>query len=173
MRLQAYLAVSGVVLCTVDDILAAGSGKVSADERREKEDKSWMDRLRDVKEQAVGSLRREDPWHIFTTGHSMGGALATLCAHELAVRPPYTLCVQAKQMVDYQGPACATGMWCVQVRDYGLFAPKPRITMYSFGQPRVGNGPFAKQYGTATAPLPVSEREMLARRHQDEAIICR
>lgn len=27
------------------------------------------------------------PWHIYLTGHSMGGALATLAAYELSVRP--------------------------------------------------------------------------------------
>ncbi|KAK9818196.1 hypothetical protein WJX72_008645 [[Myrmecia] bisecta] len=58
----------------------------------------------------------EQPWHVFCTGHSMGGALATLCAFELAAR-------------DYPGPV-----------------PKPRITMYSYGQPRVGNIPFAEEY---------------------------
>lgn len=28
----------------------------------------------------------DEPWQIYLTGHSMGGALATLCAYELAVR---------------------------------------------------------------------------------------
>ena len=27
----------------------------------------------------------KEPWHIYCTGHSMGGALATLAAYELAV----------------------------------------------------------------------------------------
>ena len=27
----------------------------------------------------------KERWHIFVTGHSMGGAKATLCAYELAV----------------------------------------------------------------------------------------
>ena len=29
----------------------------------------------------------KEPWHVYTTGHSMGGALATLCAYELASDP--------------------------------------------------------------------------------------
>ena len=36
-------------------------------------------------------------------------------------------------------------LYC-QVRDYGVRS-KPEVSMYSFGQPRVGNGPFAKEYG--------------------------
>eukprot|EP00983_Pelagomonas_calceolata_P013516 432320-Pelagomonas_calceolata.AAC.4 len=28
----------------------------------------------------------EDPWRVYVTGHSLGGALATLCAYELATR---------------------------------------------------------------------------------------
>ena len=35
----------------------------------------------------AGKLQGDDKWHIFCTGHSMGGALANLCAHELAVSP--------------------------------------------------------------------------------------
>lgn len=27
-----------------------------------------------------------EPWEVYVTGHSLGGALATLCAYELATR---------------------------------------------------------------------------------------
>lgn len=47
---------------------------------------------------------------------------------------------------------------CVQVRDYGFLRAKPKVTMYSFGQPRVGNGPFAKTYGKLTFTQAVSCR---------------
>ncbi|EIE18845.1 alpha/beta-hydrolase [Coccomyxa subellipsoidea C-169] len=57
----------------------------------------------------------DDRWRVYLTGHSMGGALATLCAYELAAR------------------------------DYGN-VPEPAVTMYSFGQPRVGNLPFSSDY---------------------------
>ena len=30
----------------------------------------------------------EEHWHIYTTGHSMGGALAILLSYELSVRAP-------------------------------------------------------------------------------------
>ena len=32
----------------------------------------------------------DEAWHIYVTGHSMGGALATLAAYELSVSP---LCI--------------------------------------------------------------------------------
>jgi alpha-beta hydrolase superfamily lysophospholipase len=32
-----------------------------------------------------GGKSEEDRWRVYLTGHSMGGALATLCAYELAV----------------------------------------------------------------------------------------
>ena len=38
-------------------------------------------------EETAGKLKEDNKWHIFCTGHSMGGALANLCAHELAVSP--------------------------------------------------------------------------------------
>ena len=39
----------------------------------------------------VGGLPEGERWHIYTTGHSMGGALATLSAHELAVSHAITI----------------------------------------------------------------------------------
>lgn len=32
-----------------------------------------------------GNKSEDDMWRVYLTGHSMGGALATLCAYELAV----------------------------------------------------------------------------------------
>ncbi|BDA48953.1 probable phospholipase A1 EG1, chloroplastic/mitochondrial at C-terminar half [Coccomyxa sp. Obi] len=62
-----------------------------------------------------GNKSEDDRWRVYLTGHSMGGALATLCAYELAAR-------------DYKN------------------VPAPAVTMYSFGQPRVGNLPFSTDY---------------------------
>ncbi|KAK9918553.1 hypothetical protein WJX75_004940 [Coccomyxa subellipsoidea] len=58
---------------------------------------------------------KENRWRVYLTGHSMGGALATLCAYELAAR-------------EYENVA------------------EPAVTMYSYGQPRVGNLPFSSDY---------------------------
>lgn len=60
-------------------------------------------------------MEGDEPWTIFTTGHSMGGALATLCAYEFAQH-------------DFKR------------------APQPKIQMWGFGSPRVGNIPFADAY---------------------------
>lgn len=57
----------------------------------------------------------EEQWHIYCTGHSMGGALACLAAYEIS-------------SLDFQT------------------VPKPKISVYTFGSPRVGNIPFAEDY---------------------------
>ena len=190
----------------------------------------------------------EERWHIFVTGHSMGGAKATLCAYELAVShcrassvpvhedERYTIaesaaclsmrgssqallehdhlgglqqqhsgdwplprwrhgdavCLQlAVQRIISCGPlysilrwqSCVAGKSCVYSEDSMLSrgtlaameraacnlqcmqlsqamrcthlqakewknVPAPKVTMVSFGQPRVGNMPFARDYGT-------------------------
>ncbi|KAK9813880.1 hypothetical protein WJX73_003222 [Symbiochloris irregularis] len=63
----------------------------------------------------IMDMKDDEPWHIYCTGHSMGGSLATLAAYELSA-------------IDYKT------------------APKPKITVYTFGSPRVGNIPFAEDY---------------------------
>ena len=76
-----------VIFRVVDEILK-GTGTGKAGESEGEEDSSWMQNVQQKAQQAVGQLDEEEQWHIFTTGHSMGGALATLCAHELAVSFP-------------------------------------------------------------------------------------
>lgn len=67
-------------------------------------------------------LLREDRstvYRVFTTGHSLGGALASLCA--------YSITNMLKQ-VDY---------------------PIPDVTVYTYGQPRMGNRTFQRIYNRA------------------------
>ena len=35
---------------------------------------------------AVDGRAERQPWTVYVTGHSLGGALATLCSYDLAVR---------------------------------------------------------------------------------------
>ncbi|KAK9829841.1 hypothetical protein WJX72_008191 [[Myrmecia] bisecta] len=58
----------------------------------------------------------DEPWQIHVTGHSLGGALATLCAFELVARR------------------------------YRTTRSKPQINMVNFGSPRVGNVAFAADF---------------------------
>ena len=83
--LQAYDSVKDVILRIVDRVLSVSEAE-SSDEQREGGDRSWLKGVQEKAEEAVGKLDGSDQWHIYTTGHSMGGALATLCAHEFAVR---------------------------------------------------------------------------------------
>ena len=56
-----------------------------------------------------------EPWDVYVTGHSLGGALSTLCTYDVASRKWEAKGIQ-----------------------------RPRVTCYTFGQPRVVNRPFAE-----------------------------
>ncbi len=88
-------------------------------------------------------------------GHSLGGALATLCAYELANRRcaginlllfgelrRVTRAILLPCMLLRNNCACGCRYRC---------GGKPRLTMYNFGSPRVGNAAFAKAYNAAAA----------------------
>lgn len=64
----------------------------------------------------------DEPWHIYVTGHSMGGSIGQLCAYELS-------CREYKRV------------------------KKPKISCYTFGQPRVGNVNFSEDYGETCSEL--------------------
>jgi hypothetical protein len=65
---------------------------------------------------ALGRSADGETWDVCVTGHSLGGALATLCAAELA-------------------GSVRTGR-----------RPNVRVSMTNFGSPRVGNSQFVEQY---------------------------
>ena len=62
-----------------------------------------------------------EKWTIYCTGHSLGGALSTLCAYDIANRP----------MTAWK------------------HAQRPHIVNYTYGSPRVGNRSFAVAYNKA------------------------
>ena len=97
--LRAYESVRARVFAAVDDVIAAETHE-------------------DAEDDHDGS--RDDTWHVFVTGHSLGGALATLFACELSRRS-------------------ASGSRAVG-RD------PLAVTMYNFGSPRVGDGVFCDAY---------------------------
>ena len=80
--MQAYLSVRDAIHRAVDRVLEADK---SADERGGGQPAAAVADLQRRTQELVGALPQGERWHIYTTGHSMGGALATLCAHELAV----------------------------------------------------------------------------------------
>ena len=99
--LRAYESVRARVFAAVDDVIAAET-------HAREDDHDARDDDHDA---------RDDTWHVFVTGHSLGGALATLFACELG------------QSASGPGPA----------RDV-------TVTMYNFGSPRVGDGTFCDAY---------------------------
>ncbi|GBF90755.1 hypothetical protein Rsub_03056 [Raphidocelis subcapitata] len=67
-------------------------------------------------DQITAPASPSSPWRVLVTGHSLGGALATLCAYELAGRNHKT------------GPGSL------------------EVSMYTYGGPRVGNMAFADAF---------------------------
>ncbi|EFJ45180.1 hypothetical protein VOLCADRAFT_94625, partial [Volvox carteri f. nagariensis] len=77
-------------------------------------------------DEITGAGDKGDNWRVLVTGHSLGGALATLAAYELAERRP---------LPPPRPPITLTPARSVQ-----------NITLYTFGAPRVGNKAFAEEF---------------------------
>ena len=75
--LSAYDSVRGRVFAAVDDVIAAGSPSDASGSGSGSFDECERGGLR-------ASSCDPDGWHVFVTGHSLGGALATLFSAELA-----------------------------------------------------------------------------------------
>lgn len=137
--LDAYMSVRAQLLRLLDTTLAGAIGDVAAE--------GWL--LRGVRaggwhrgrrrrrrlQSRLGSHHRhqaasthglppplageEEPWTLYVTGHSLGGALATLFAYE-----------------------CARRSWRRGARPP---AAAPNVVLYNYGSPRVGNRAFAEE----------------------------
>ena len=100
-----------------------------------------------------------EPWDIYVTGHSLGGALATLCAFDLArmreglwgLEAPLQAVAMAlgppsAQTANNQPYASMCGDGAAVYRSDSRFLrtlTAARLIMYSFGAPRVGDPAFA------------------------------
>jgi hypothetical protein len=81
----------------------------------------------------IDTVLKKEPkgeWTVITTGHSLGGALATLCAFDIALRKRWT-------GNNYDDD------------DNSSSNDKPALKMYNYGSPRVGNKEFAEQFDAA------------------------
>ena len=82
-----------------------------------------------------GALGEAAPWRVYCFGHSLGGALACLCALDVAAL----------------GERLARDVASVRARDRPADggAPPPEVlsvTTYTYGCPRLGNHAFARHY---------------------------
>jgi hypothetical protein len=123
--LNAYDSVRPAVLGLIECVLAAEHAATARSNGAEKRDGHGQEQQQvdgsgggggegNDKESKRGEETRA-PWTIVFTGHSLGGALATLAALDVSRRE-----------------------W--------LETYKPRLKMYNFGSPRVGNGEFAADF---------------------------
>jgi len=78
----------------------------------------------------------ERPWRVLVTGHSLGGALATLCSLDLQLHSHRRAVWEKAHGEGEKGKGKGAPA-----------SPSPfSVSMYTFGSPRVGNGRFADLY---------------------------
>ena len=93
----------------------------------------------------------DTPVAVFFTGHSLGGALAAIAGVEFASNywpvGRVTPCAPTTAIVGVQAPACPSSLKAGLQPPLSPFAPvkNPIIhSVYTFGQPRVGDAQFAR-----------------------------
>ena len=77
------------------------------------------------------------PLDVFFCGHSLGAAIASLAALELAVNLPVMLEALAAEECFYVPQAEGQ-----RNLHYSLLSPLPRLALYTYGSPRIGNHAF-------------------------------
>lgn len=98
-----------------------------------------------VRERIHSVVREEllkEPADILVTGHSLGGALATLCALDLSIHTVQTM-NQHLSAIDAKSHRRRFGHKHLQ---FILSHKVLNVTMYNYGSPRVGNRTFQKHY---------------------------
>ncbi|KAH7616902.1 putative Phospholipase A(1) DAD1, chloroplastic [Nannochloris sp. 'desiccata'] len=126
--LTAYDSVRGAVLGLIDTALANSSSNSQDNAASEANTSSQQSQQQQQQQQetSVGAEESsksevsEGPWTVLFTGHSLGGALATLAAFDFSHRSSTSR---------RNNP--------------------PKIAMYNFGSPRVGNKAFATEFNRA------------------------
>jgi hypothetical protein len=105
--LRAYESVRARVFAAVDDVIDAEVSKKNVV-------------LEDDADDADDADAREPTWHVFVTGHSLGGALATLFACELGRSAKMGRRNVTVTMVNFGSPRVGDGAFC---DEYNAFVP--------------------------------------------------
>lgn len=105
-----------------------------------------------------GSSQLPQPFRIYITGHSLGGAVGTLCAFELARRLPQWGFAVAPTAASPPPPA-------TERRDGCGARPAVSVSVYTYGAPRTGNHAFAREYGQAVPDTwsVINDQDMIAK----------
>lgn len=108
-----------------------------------------------IREEMHKVIREElvrEPADILVTGHSLGGALATLCALDLSIHTvpkmnEYLSTTDAKVRRERHGISNGHNGARKTSNQQFILSPKVlNVTMYNYGSPRVGNHSFQKEY---------------------------
>lgn len=96
----------------------------------------------------------DDSWTVCLTGHSLGGALATICAFEISHRvygldPCFLLLTMFSRMPNRElsrNMSLRAMLQPRKIHDKPTDNKKPKVSMLSFGAPKVGTAAFARLY---------------------------
>ncbi|KDD74219.1 hypothetical protein H632_c1481p0, partial [Helicosporidium sp. ATCC 50920] len=98
--------------------------------------------LQVIADALVEEARDEAPWTVLLTGHSLGGALATLCAGDLAS----SFAAGRAEAVPVTAAEPETASPSLASSPPFRLRRQPALRVYTFGSPRVGNKAYARWF---------------------------
>ena len=135
--LSAYDSVRGRVFAAVDDVIAAGSPSDASGSGSGSFDECERGGLR-------AASCDPDGWHVFVTGHSLGGALATLFSAELAES------VAAGARARAPSPCTITARLASATEPSSGDSIAPSRTPFASSTDRTSSRPFPRSWDTDT-----------------------